>query len=356
MNQKAKGNRALNLFAATSLLALSAAGDVSAQSSSGNGAIIPPPPPQVNNGAGQPGFGPAQGRRPGFQPQNNGFQPPQVTQGQPPSAAPNTPQVQRPPQTVPQPGQPPVGQADDGLPDRVTLFSSSPIDQVFMNGKPADGVRVSDTVVQVFIVGDETGYPCTNTFDVTFGDGQMGKLTANHCHGDVEFSVIAGQTLNAVETHDGNIDERSSGIDTLSSDFEWSYFENSEKTGLQFGVPETDNVVFFAECQRGTSNATVYAFVAPGTLQANQPLDLSVVIDGGATENYAMAAFNFPYLEAGLVPAMQIGANHPFFEDLAGGQIADFYVSSSAGQAGLRYPLKGSAKPVRSFAAACKSR
>lgn len=341
MNDKVTGNRFLKLMVATSLLALSAASGARAQGSSNSGAIIPPPPPQVNSGSGQQGFNPAQGRPPGFQPQQGG---------------PNTPRVQRPPQTTPQQGQPLTGQTTDGLPDRVTLFSATPIDQVFMNGKPADGQRVSDTVVQVFIVGDETGYPCTNTFDVIFGDGQMGKLTANHCHGDVEFSVVAGQTLNAEETHDGNVDERSSGLDTLSSDFEWSYFENAEKTGLQFGVPETDNVMFFAECQRGTSNATVYTFIAPENLQANQPLDLSVVIDGGASENYAMAAFNFPYLEGGLVPTMQIGANHPFFEDLASGQIADFYVSSNASQAGLRYLLKGSAKPVRSFAAACKSR
>lgn len=350
MNVTVTGMRAIKLAIAASIFALGAAGQANGQNSSGTGVVVPPPP-KVNAPVRQQNTAPKPVGPAAVQPQNNGIQQPQVRQ--PP---PSTTGIQptSPPQTVPQQTSQQPSQDDGGLPERVTLFSASPIDQVFMNGKPADGVRVSDTVVQIFIVGDETGYPCTNTFDVIFGDGQMGQLTANHCHGDVEFSVIAGQTLNAEETHDGNIDERSSGIDTLSSDFQWSYFANAQKTGLQFGVPETDNVMFFAECQRGTSNATVYTLVAPANLQPNLPLDLSVVIDGGATENYAMAAFNFPYLEGDLVPAMQIGVNHPFFEDLASGQIADFYVTSNNDQAGLRFALKGSAKPVRSFVAACR--
>lgn len=354
MNVKVTGMRAIKLVAAAGIFALGIAGSASGQSSSGTGVIIPPPP-KSNVPAGQQNGSPTPPGPAAVQPQNNGFQPPQVRRPIPQTQGSQT-QPQRPLQAAPPQVQQNSNQTDNGLPDRVTLFSASPIDQVFMNGKPADGQRMSDTVIQVFIVGDETGYPCTNTFDVIFGDGQMGQLTANHCHGDTEFSVIAGQTLNAVETHDGDVDDRASGIDTLSSDFQWSYFADATRTGLQVGVPETDNVMFFAECQRGTSNAFVYMFVAPEGIQLNQRLSLAVVVDGGATANYDMGVANFPYLEAGPAPAMQIGTNHPFFEDLASGQVVDFYISSDNDQAALRILLKGSAKPVRSFAAACASR
>ncbi|MFK8035223.1 MAG: hypothetical protein AB8B94_13870 [Hyphomicrobiales bacterium] len=340
------GKSVFKLAAAAGLIALGITGNASGQSSNGQGGVIPPPP--RTNGVGGQQNGNFAPKPPALSQQPQQFVPPGSRQPQQ-----QVPDFTSPPQ-VQQPQAP--SYVDDGLPELVKLFSAAPIDQVFMNGKPADGRRVSDTVVEIFIVGDENGYPCTNIFDIIFGDGQVGKLTANHCHGETEFAVIPGETLNHEETHDGNIDERASGIDTLSSDFQWSYFADATRTGLQVGVPETDNVMFFAECQRGTSNALVYMFVAPQGIQLNQHLSLAVVVDGGATENYEMGVTNFPYLEAGPVPAMQIGTNHPFFEDLAGGQIADFYVSSDNDQAALRILLKGSAKPVRSFAAACSSR
>lgn len=363
MSKSFVGKHACSLAATAAVIVLGISGNTFAQSTSGQGAIIPPPPRVQGTGNQQNGGftpqAPAVGQQPNFAPQGNGSQR-QFQQGAGPlGQRPKPFNPSQPAQTTPA-GQPqqPLGttQTDSGLPERVRLFSSTPIDQVFVNGKPADGERVSDTVVTVFIVGDETGFPCTNTFDIFFGDGRTGQLTANHCHGEVEFAVIPGQTLNREEIHDGNIDERASGIDTLSSDFQWSYFADAQKTGLQFSIPETDNGMFFAECQRGTSNVTVYTFMAPDGVQANEPLDLSVVVDGGVTENYAMAAIMFPYMELGLVPTMQIGSNHPFFADLASGQIADFYVSSKNNQSGLRFPLKGSAEAVRSFVAACNNR
>lgn len=340
------GKNVFKLAAAACLITLGISGNTFGQSSNGQGGVIPPPPRTNGVGGQQNGNFAPQSPAIGQQPQQ--FVPP--GRGQPQQQSPDFTSPPR----VQQPQAP--SYVDDGLPELVKLFSATPIDQVFMNGKPADGRRVSNTVVEIFIVGDENGYPCTNIFDIIFGNGQVGKLTANHCHGETEFAVIPGETLSHEETHDGNIDERSSGIDTLSSDFQWSYFADATRTGLQVSVPETDNVMFFAECQRGTSNAIVYMFVAPQGIQLNQRLSLAVVVDGGATANYDMGVTNFPYLEAGPVPAMQIGTNHPFFEDLAGGQIADFYVSSDNDQAGLRILLKGSAKPVRSFAAACTNK
>lgn len=356
------------------------------------GAVLPPPPlvrqPQIGGQQQQPtqqGFGqqqqpplPQQPTRQGIGQQQQPPLPQQPTQqqqgneqqqqqvqprpGQPPvqQQRPQQPQPpvqgQLPTQQNPNQQTSPGGSTDNGLPDRVRLFSATTIDQVLINGRPADGQRVSDTVVEIFIVGDESGYPCTNTFDITFGDGRNGQLTANHCHGEVEFAVIPGQSLNHEEVHDGTIDERASGIETLSSDFQWSYYADATKTGLQFSVPETDNVMFLAECDRGSFNATVYALLTPDWLQFNQALTLTVVTDGGASENYGMGVWNFPYLEGGPVPGMQIGVRNPFFENLAGGQIADFYVSSETDQTSIRVPLKGSAKPVRSFVAACSSR
>ncbi|MBL4644955.1 MAG: hypothetical protein JKY99_00670 [Rhizobiales bacterium] len=237
------------------------------------------------------------------------------------------------------------------------IFSGTPIDTVLVNGRAADGERVSDTIVNIFIKGDASGISCTNVFDISFVNAAPTRLTANHCHGTTEFAVAPGQVLDMQEVHDGDLDELSSGIETASSDFKWSYFADAKMSALQFSVPETDNVLLFAECNRGDKFAIVYPLFAPSSLQLNETVQLSLVIDGERADKYEMVVRHFPYLEKPLVPGLRVSSSQVFFKKLAAGQLADFYVTTNAGiQTSLRIRLKGSAKPVRSFAAACSQR
>ncbi len=346
MTQHSKSKATFTALLGASALAITLASASFAQSNNGQRKVVLPKPPKTGNSATNAPGAPA--TKPTAAPTNGPGSKKPVLPTRPAGVAGQT--TQKPSS---QPG------LQDQKPqefqrESVILFSSKAIDTVQMNGKDADGERISDTIVEVYIQGDANGISCTNIFDITFTAGPATKLTANHCHGTTEFPVLPGQILDEQEVHDASLDERASGIETASADFKWSYFANKKMTALQYSVPETDHVLLFAECDRGTRNASFYSLVSPGELQAEESVSLDLIIDGGTAQNYALEARHFPYLDKPLVPTLQMATGEGFFEKLASGQIADFYINAQiSGSTSIRIPLKGSAKPVRSFAAAC---
>ena len=267
-------------------------------------------------------------------------------------------------------------QAQQFQQDKVVLFSQVPITGVHVNQELVRYNLLADNMVEVIIQGDETGLSCTNEYLVSFSQGPDARLMANHWHGEERFEVQPGSNVEALEYHDGNEDvgfnELAQGpgpqsgtggnqanegltpgprVKSVLDEFKWG-FSSLPDPVLTLSVPETDNVAWMSICLPDTKRIKSYVLLVPEGIQNGVTPELTYQVDDLAPVSYALGVEEFPYLEGGPVPALYTNSSHSLFFLMAKGIEVSLDMNK---QIQAKFSLRGSAKPIRAFLAACRN-
>lgn len=270
-------------------------------------------------------------------------------------------------------------QAQQFQQDKVVLFSQVPITGVHVNQELVRYNLLADNMVEVIIQGDETGLSCTNEYLVSFNQGSDARLVANHCHGEERFEVQPGSDVEALEYHDGNEDvgfnelaqgpgpqsgsgsnqanEANEGLTpgprlkSVLDEFKWG-FSSAPDPVLTLSVPETDNVAWISICLPESKRIKSYVLLVPEGIQNGVTPELTYQVDELAPVSYTLGVEEFPYLEGGPVPTLYTNSSHSLFFLMAKGIEVSLDMNK---QIQAKFSLRGSAKPIRGFLAACRN-
>jgi hypothetical protein len=258
---------------------------------------------------------------------------------------------------------PGIAQTQQFQQDKVVLQSQVAITGVRVNQELVRYNLLSERMVEVIIQGDESGLSCTNEYIVSFKQGPDARLLANHCHGEDRFDVQPGSNVEALEYHDGNEDvgfnELAQGPGpqpgprekTVMDQFKWGFSEQPDPM-LTLSVPETDDVAWVSVCLPETKRIKSYVLLVPEGIENGVSPELTYQVDDLDPVNYTLGAENFPFLEGGIVPALYTNSSHSLFYLMAKGLEIALDMNQ---QIQVTFSLRGSAKPIRAFLAACHS-
>lgn len=269
-----------------------------------------------------------------------------------------------------------LAQAQEFQQDKVVIYSQVPITGVQVNSELVRYNLLADNMIEVIIQGDETGLSCTNEYVVTFKQGPIARLLANHCHGTDRFEVQPGSNVEELEYHDGNEDvgfnelaqgpgpQRDAGHNqtneglqpgprtkSVLDEFKWGFSPLPEPV-LTLSVPETDNVAWMSVCLPQSKRIKSYVLLVPEGIQNGVTPKLTYQIDDTTPVSYTLGVEEFPYLEGGAVPALYTNSSHSLFFLMAKGLEVSLDMNR---QIQAKFSLRGSAKPIRAFLAACRS-
>ncbi len=243
--------------------------------------------------------------------------------------------------------------------DKVVLYSQFPITGVRVNQELVRFNILAENSIEVILQGDENGLSCTNEYVVSFKQAPDARLLANHCHGAARFEVQPGSNVEALEYHDGNEDvgfnELAKGpgprVKPVQDNFEWGFSALPDPV-LSLAVPETDNVVWTSNCLPDTKRIKSYVLMVPEGIQNGVTPELTYQVDDLEPVSYSLGVEEFPFLEGGPVPTLYTNSSHSLFYLMAKGHIVSLDMNR---QLQAKFSLRGSAKPIRAFLAACHS-
>ncbi len=235
--------------------------------------------------------------------------------------------------------------------DNVILFAPARIAGLRVNGQDVEFTSVFPSVIETTIEGNESGYSCTNDYQVVFANGEEGKLTANHCHGTTVFSVIPGRNLEDLEYHDAQEDAGTVDDLVVQERYKW-YFESTELPTLMLSVPQTDDLILFAACLPATKQIKAQILMFPEFMEEGEQVQLTYKIDDSLSSTHAIDLETWPYEGGGLVPTLYTSSYHPFYEQLSGGNILDISINK---EVRALFSLAGSAAQINPFISACRS-
>ncbi len=251
----------------------------------------------------------------------------------------------------------------------VELTLDGPATSILLNGEPAtaliDNIAKS---ARVLIPSDETGISCQNTFIVTFESGEKGQLVANHCHGDTVFDVRVGEITDALLTKEDvdnpegdagfSSDEAglplshewsANGFEELPARYEWmGGTQDDGNAYAALGVPETDDAVFTASCDKGEVLAFILLYDRDPEMGMNE--QFKVEVGGFPVRSYSVKGREYG---EGSAFALRLPPSDPFLSDMTKGEWAYWQMGSDSGTGKIRVSLQNAQGPIASLVERC---